>query len=73
LYLVLKHIAMKAPEKHYKFINSKTGNAISYFSLKAGLTEEKIKTELEKAKNDVAVKNNLFAETIYWEEVKEED
>ena len=63
---------MKAADKHYKFINSKTGNAISYFSISAELTEEKIKEELEKAKNDVAIKNSLFAETLYWEEVKDE-
>jgi hypothetical protein len=63
---------MKAADKHYKFINSKTGNAISYCSFSADLAEEKLKAELEKAKNDVAIKNSLFAETIYWEEVKEE-
>jgi hypothetical protein len=64
---------MKAAEKHYKFINSKTGNAISYFSIGAELAEERIKEELEKAKNDVAIRNSLFTETIYWEEVKGEE
>lgn len=64
---------MKAAHKHYKFINSKTGNAISYFSVSAELADEKIKEQLEQAKNDVAIKNSLFTDTIYWEEVKEEE
>ena len=63
---------MEASEKHYKFINSKTGYAIFYHSLKADLSPDKVKEELEKVKAQVAIKNEIFAETLYWEEIKEE-
>ncbi len=62
---------MKAAEKHYKCINSKTGNAISYHTIKADVSEQKLKEELESVKNQVAVNNSLFADTLYWEEVKD--
>jgi len=64
---------MEAADKHYKFINSKTGYAIFYHTLKSDLTADKIKEELEKVKAQVAVKNNIFADTLYWEEIKEEE
>jgi hypothetical protein len=64
---------METAEKHYKFINSKTGYAIFYHSLKADLSAEKVKEELEKVKAQVAIKNEIFADTIYWEEIKEEE
>ena len=64
---------MNAADKHYKFINSKTGYVIFYYSLSAGLNPEKVKAELEKVKVEVAVKNNLFLGTVYWEEIKDEE
>jgi hypothetical protein len=62
---------MKAAEKHYKFINSKTGNVIFHYTLVAELNEAETKAELEKVKADVASKNAVFLDTIYWEEEKE--
>lgn len=62
---------MKAAEKHYKFINSKTGNVIYHQSLKADLSEDQVKAELEKIKAEVASKNAVFLDTIYWEEDKD--
>ncbi|GAB2976073.1 hypothetical protein GCM10027049_08510 [Mucilaginibacter puniceus] len=56
--------------KHYKFINSKTGNVIYYHSLSITLTAEELKVELEKVKNRVATENSIFGGTIYWEEIK---
>jgi hypothetical protein len=58
-------------DRHYKIINSKTGYAIFYHSLSHKLGEDEVKVELEKVKTQVAVKNNLFTETLYWEEIKE--
>jgi hypothetical protein len=62
---------MKAADKHYKFINSKTGYVIYHFSLQADLDEAEAKTELEKVKAEVASKNSVFLDTIYWEEDKD--
>jgi len=62
---------MKVAEKHYKFINSKTGYVIYHYTLKGDLKETDVKTELEKVKADVATKNAIFLDTIYWEEEKE--
>jgi len=62
---------MKAGKKHFKFINSKTGYVIYHHSLTDELGETDIKIELEKVKADVASKNSLFLDTIYWEEDKE--
>lgn len=61
---------MKADKKHYKFINSKTGYVIYHHSLSVSLSEADIKIELEKVKADVASKNRIFLDTIYWEEDK---
>ena len=61
---------MKPADKHYKFINSKTGNVIFHFTITGDLPETDIKTELEKVKADVARKNGVFLNTIYWEEEK---
>jgi hypothetical protein len=58
--------------KHYKFINSKTGYAIFYHSLKGNISEDKCKEELEKVKAQVAIKNTIPVNTVYWEEIKEE-
>ena len=63
---------MKKAVKHYKFINSATGNIINYHSLDENLEAEKIKEELEKVKAQVAIKNGIYLATIYWEEEKDE-
>ncbi|TSJ38763.1 hypothetical protein FO440_19865 [Mucilaginibacter corticis] len=61
---------MKVAEKHFKFINSKTGYVIYYYTLKEHLDDADTKAMLEKIKADVASKNSLFLDTIYWEEEK---
>jgi hypothetical protein len=63
---------MKKAVKHYKFINSAAGYAIYYHSLDENLEAEQVKEELEKVKAQVAIKNGIYLETIYWEEVKDE-
>lgn len=62
---------MKVAGKHYKFINSKTGYVIYHFTLKNDLNETDARAELEKVKADVAIKNGIFLNTIYWEEEKD--
>jgi len=64
---------METPVKHYKFVNSKTGNVIYYYSVDGTLNPDKVKEQLEVIKAQVAVNNGMFLETVYWEEVKEED
>ncbi len=64
---------MEAPDKHYKFINSKTGYAIYYHTLSGALNEDKIREELEKIKAQVASQNEIPVVTLYWEEIKEEE
>jgi len=63
---------MKKSNKHYKFINSLTGNAIFYYSINDALEPEKIKEELEKIRAQVAIHNGIYSETVYWEEIKDE-
>ena len=60
-----------AAKKHYKFINSKTGNVIYYHSLSSALTPEELKAELEKIKAQVATQNAIIWSTIYWEEIND--
>ena len=62
---------MKADNKHYKFINSQTGNTIYYHTFNDNISENNIKAELDKIKARVAIRNSLFLDIIYWEEVKE--
>ena len=63
---------MEAVEKkHYKFINSKTGNVIYYHSLSSALTPDELKAELEKIKAQVATQNAIIWSTIYWEEIND--
>jgi hypothetical protein len=62
---------MKAAEKHFKFINSKTGYVIFHYTIKEDLAEADLKAELEKIKAEVASKNRVFINTIYWEEEKD--
>ena len=64
---------MDTAEKHYKFINSKTDYVIYYYSLSSKLPAEEIKSELDKIKAQVASKNNIFAGTVYWEEIRNND
>lgn len=61
-----------AADKHYKFINSKTGNVLFYHSLKSDIGIDQIKIELDKIKAMVASHNSVFLDTIYWEEIKKE-
>jgi len=69
--LIISQAIMKAAEKHFKCINSRTGYAISYHSLSSDLTPEEIKAELEKKRAQVAIGNSLYLETLYWEEMKD--
>ena len=62
-----------AADKHYKFINSKTGNVLFYHSLKSDIGIDQIKVELDKIKAQVASQNSVFLDTIYWEEFQKED
>ncbi|HEY4196099.1 MAG TPA: hypothetical protein VGM63_11220 [Mucilaginibacter sp.] len=62
---------MKKPNKHYKFINSKTGYVIYYHSLSDELEAKDIKKELEKIRKQVAIQNGIYLDTVYWEEIKE--
>ncbi|GGH13842.1 hypothetical protein [Mucilaginibacter phyllosphaerae] len=62
---------MNTADKHYKFINSKTGYVIYYTSLSASHTPEELKAELDKIKCQVAIKNGIYQGTVYWEELKE--
>ncbi len=64
---------MKKSAKHFKFINSKTDNVIFYYSLSDDLDHDKTKEELEKIRTQVAINNGIFLDTVYWEEIKEED
>lgn len=61
---------MEATDQHYKFINSKTGNVIYHYTVKGEHSEDAVKTELEKIKAEVAIKNKMFFDTIYWEKEK---
>lgn len=63
---------MKKAATHYKFINSKTGYAIYYYSLDSGLDPQATKEELEKIKARVAIQNGIYVDTVYYEEIKEE-
>ena len=62
---------MKKPNKHYKFINSKTGYVIYYHSISDDLEAEKTKEELEKIRAQVAIPNGIYLDTVYWEEIKD--
>ena len=63
---------MKAADKHYKFINSRTGYSIYYHSLSSELKAEEIKIELEKVKAQVASQNGILLTTVYWQEIKDD-
>ncbi|RFZ91915.1 hypothetical protein D0C36_10725 [Mucilaginibacter conchicola] len=63
---------MNTADKHYKCINSQTGYAISYTSLSTKLSPEKVEEELNKLRAQVATKNGINQDTVYWEEIKDE-
>jgi hypothetical protein len=63
---------MSTGARHFKFINSKTGNVIYHLTIKVDKNDADIKAELEKVKAEVATKNAVFLDTIYWEEEKEQ-
>ena len=63
---------MNTADKHFKFINSKTGYVIFYSSLSTTLSPDEQKAELDKIKAQVAIKNRIYQETVYWEEIKDE-
>lgn len=60
-------------DKHYKFINSVTGYCIFHYSVSSELTPEQLKAELEKVKSQVASNNRLLLDTVYWEQVKDDN
>ena len=62
---------MSNADKHYKFINSETGYVIYYYSIKPDISPQDAKKELENVKAQVAIKNNIFVDTVFWEEIKE--
>jgi hypothetical protein len=64
---------MNTAGKHYKIINSRTGNIIHYCSLDVHLAAEEVKIELDKIRAQVATKNGLSVDTIYSEEIKVEE
>lgn len=64
---------MNTADKHYKCINSRTGYAIFYHSLNKALSADELKAELERIKAQVAIKNDIYQETLYWEEIKDEE
>ena len=64
---------MNTPVKHYKFINSRTDNVIYYYSVDSNLTTEQAKEKLEAIKSQVAASNGVFLDTVYWEEIKDEE
>lgn len=61
---------MKADNRHYKFVNSQTGNTIYYHTLNSKLKRNEVKAELDKVKAQVAIKNTLYLDVIYYEEIK---
>ncbi len=60
-----------ATKRQFKFINSKTGNTIFYYTYTGTTDKNAVKADLEKMKGEVATKNGVFLDTIYWEETKE--
>lgn len=64
---------MKADNKHFKFINSQTGNTLFYHSCAVERNAEELKAELDKIKAQVASTNGLFLDIVYWEEIKDDE
>jgi len=72
LVIILVNPIMKAGDKHFKCVNSKTGYAIYYHSLGRELSNEEVKAELEKIRARVAIQNGIYLGTLYWEEMKQD-
>jgi hypothetical protein len=64
-------LTMATNTRHFKYINSKTGNTIYYHSVTDISEPAKLKQELEKIRDKVASDNGVFMETVYWEEISE--
>jgi hypothetical protein len=64
---------MEPADKHFKFINSMTGYAIFYHTVKSHLKSDELKAELEKVRSKVAIQNEIMFDTVYWEEIKGDD
>ena len=64
---------MKTTGKHYKFINSKTGYAIFYYTLCTDSEGEDAKAELEKIKLQVATSHTISADTVYWQAIEDDE
>ncbi len=71
--LQLNPFVMETPVKHFKFINSRTDNVIHYYSIDSSLSSEQIKEKLETIKAQVASTYGVFLDTVYWEEIKEQE
>ena len=52
---------------HYEFINSQTGNVICYLTVPNDVSESELAEKLQKRRAELAVKNNLYVELIYWQ------
>ncbi|WCT11862.1 hypothetical protein [Mucilaginibacter jinjuensis] len=52
---------------HYEFINSQTGNVICYLTVPTDTSERELATKLQKKRAELAIKNNLYVELIYWQ------
>jgi hypothetical protein len=52
---------------HYEFINSQTGNVICYLTVPTNVSEQELSNQLHKKRAELAVKNKLFVELIYWQ------
>ncbi|RYG10699.1 MAG: hypothetical protein EOO07_21730 [Chitinophagaceae bacterium] len=59
---------MEQELEHYEFINSQTGNVISYMSYPAGMDKKEVIMQLEKQRAALAIANQLYIELIYWQE-----
>ncbi|QJD95125.1 hypothetical protein HH214_04150 [Mucilaginibacter robiniae] len=64
---------MERAVKHYKFINSGTENAIFYYTLEEDINPATVKEKLESIKAQVAIKYGLFLETVYYQEILDEE
>ena len=58
----------KDNNKHYKFINSETGNVIYFLSVPADRNDAK--GILESTKHKLAVENGIYIDSIYYTEVQ---
>ncbi len=58
---------MEQQSDHYEFINSLTGNVICYLTVSGDTSERERSTKLEQKRAELAVKNNLYVDLIYWQ------